>query len=155
MYVTVGLMVNNTRNANQNKKQDDPKATKKPLPLKKTDKKATSTSRKDGKVSKLSFHQAIRTTYYTVWSVVGIALLVLLAFAVIGEDSWVDNLNLSSGSEEQQTTQTAQPQQAQPTEQQLACIEDELGEERLAELRQGGTAQSQEEAATIRSCLTN
>lgn len=105
---------------------------------------------------KQSASELIRTVYYAVWSLVGIAILLLMVFAMVGEDSWVENLNLSSDTDTQETAQTQpQPQQqAQPTQEQLDCVAEEVGQERFEELQQGAAAEDEEEALAIQECLT-
>lgn len=98
----------------------------------------------------------LENTFYAVWSLIGVALIVLAAVAIFGSDSWVENLNITSSSqtEEVQPTQ-AQPQQpTQPTQEQLDCVASELGDSRFEELQQGGQA-NQEETTVIQQCLQN
>jgi|GEM_PF-2354300 hypothetical protein len=99
----------------------------------------------------------IKTIYYSIWSVVGLVILILVSVAVFGADSWSENLNLSSSSPQDvqpaQTQQSPQPQQPpQPTQEQLDCVADAVGEERFAELEQGAPAEG-DETATIQACL--
>ena len=100
----------------------------------------------------------LQSTFYAVWTVIGIVLLALISVGIFGSDTWVENLNLAATTEVEQTEQAppqpqeAPPQPAEPTEDQLACVGEELGEERLAELEQGQQA-TEEEAMIIQQCL--
>lgn len=101
--------------------------------------------------------EQLKALYYAVWSVVGLTLLILISVAVFGSDSWVENLNITEVAQAPEQTQTqqpqAQPQQPpQPTEEQLSCVSDEVGEDRLAELEQGDAA-TEEESLAIQECL--
>ena len=96
-----------------------------------------------------------------IWSILGLAILVLLAIAVFGSNTWVENLNISPEPSTAQTEAVPQEQQAppqqqpqQPTQAQLDCVAQELGEERLAALEQGEQP-TQEESAAIQTCLQN
>lgn len=107
--------------------------------------------------------KTLKSAFLVVWTVVGIILIVLAFIAMTGEGTWTENLNLSAAPAEvegESTTQQTAPQQQQPqqqpqqpTQEQLACVSEALGEERLAELEQGAQAESEEEAATIQQCL--
>lgn len=124
-------------------------------PPKKKNSQTTNKAKPERHVVQLS--EQLKTLYYAVWSVVGLTLLVLISVAVFGSDSWVENLNISDidqAPEQAQTQQPqAQPQQPpQPTEEQLSCVSDEVGEDRLAELEQGSAA-TQEESLAIQECL--
>lgn len=78
----------------------------------------------------------------------------MLAVAVFGSDSWTENLNIASEAPAAgQQPPAAQPQQPpQPTEEQLNCVRQEVGEERFSELEQGDAA-SEEESGVIQKCL--
>lgn len=103
-----------------------------------------------------SFAPFVQSAYYGIWSVIGLTVLVLLAIAVFGTNSWEENLNITAGQDaaQQATPQQPQPQQPpQPTEEQLSCVEEEVGESRFKELEQGGQPE-EGEAAIIEECLT-
>ena len=101
--------------------------------------------------------RGLRAFSYAVWSLVGIMVLALLSVAVFGEGTWVENLNLT---ETNTTAQEPVPQQPtpqrppQPTEEQLACVAEEVGEDRFAELQQGAQPEG-DEATIIQECLTS
>ena len=115
-----------------------------------------------------SYRRFITSFNQTVWSVVGVIVLALLGIAILGSDSWQENLNLAptqqtitegqdaNGTAGQPPQQQPAPQQQppEPSPEQLACVADELGEERLEELTQGAEATDPEEIAVIESCLT-
>lgn len=111
--------------------------------------------------SRSVYGRFIRSASYTVWTVLGVLLITLLSVAVLGSGTWQENLNISepvvveesSAPESQQPAQ--QPQQpVEPTAEQLACISEQVGEERLAELQQGADLESEQEAAILEACLT-
>lgn len=97
----------------------------------------------------------LQSVFYAVWTIVGIVVLIVVAVGVFGSDTWVENLNLADTTPaevqpEQAPQQPAQP--PEPTAEQLACVAEELGEDRLAELEQGEVA-TDEEGAVIQRCL--
>ena len=99
--------------------------------------------------------QVLKNAYYFIWSVLGLILIVLLSVAIFGGDSWVKNLNIASETPpaSEQQPPAAQPQQPpQPTEDQLDCVRQEVGEERFSELEQGDAA-NEEENSIIQECL--
>lgn len=103
-----------------------------------------------------SFAPFAKNAYFVIWSVVGLTVLGLLAVGIFGSDSMEENLNITAGEDASQQTapQQAQPQQPpQPTEEQLSCVENEVGEDRFEELQQGGQPE-EGEAAIIEECLT-
>ena len=84
---------------------------------------------------------------------------------MLGSDSWQENLNLApieEVSEHQdaadaapQPQPQAPPQQPpEPTPEQLACVEEVVGEERLEELTSGAESTDPEEIAVIEGCLS-
>lgn len=112
--------------------------------------------------SRNGFMRFIKPAYYTVWTVLGIMIITLLSIAIFGSGTWQENLNISEPAEieqpAQQQQQPAQQQQQQPeaiepTEEQLACIAEQIGDERLFELQQGADVESQDEAAVVEACL--
>lgn len=112
------------------------------------------------------YRRFITSFCYTVWSVLGLFVLALLSIAVLGSDSWQENLNLVPVQEtaEQQGAadatpppeqQQAPPQQPpEPTPEQLACVEEAVGEERLSELTAGAESSDPDEIAIIEDCLS-
>ncbi len=108
--------------------------------------------------SRSPFQRFMKTLFYTVWSVLGIMLIALLSIAVFGSGTWVENLDISEpvateAPPAQQEQPPAAQQPAEPTEEQLACVADEVGEERLMELQQGAQPEA-DEAVLIQECLT-
>lgn len=104
----------------------------------------------------------VKTAFLATWTVVGLFIIGLFIMGIFGSGTWVENLNLteqtdsSSQSARQPQQQPQQPQAQQPpqpTEEQLACISEEVGEERLAELQEGAAAEEGENQV-IQSCLT-
>ena len=89
--------------------------------------------------------------YYAIWSIVGLLLIILVSIAVFGADSWSENLNLKP-TNDQPAQQEAPQQPQQPTEEELDCVAEELGEERLEELEMGAPAEGDEQAV-IEECL--
>ncbi|CAN5637716.1 hypothetical protein BH23PAT2_BH23PAT2_08870 [soil metagenome] len=140
MHVTVKGMTNNT-------------------PIKSTTKKTpTVTKPTNGPYTEGSRAlRGLRALLYTVWSLIGIIVFMLLLVAIFREGTWVENLNLTDPSTTAQQPPQQQPapqQPPQPTEEQLSCVADEVGEERFAELQQGAQPED-EEATIIQECLTS
>ncbi|MDZ7744797.1 MAG: hypothetical protein U5K77_03535 [Candidatus Saccharibacteria bacterium] len=118
-------------------------------------------SSKDKSTDSSGFSRGLKNFNYMVWSTIGVAVLTLMAVAVFGSGTWVENLNLTKQPEvaQQQDTQGSQTpppqqQQQQPTQEQLDCVSDEVGEERFTELQQGQQP-NQEETAAIQTCLSS
>ncbi len=109
---------------------------------------------KSNDVAKQNLSQRLQDIFYAVWSLVGVIVILVLLVAVFGSGSWTENLHLTSGSqtEEQTAGQSAPQQPQQPTQEQLQCISDEIGQERFAELQQGEQP-TEKETAAIEQCL--
>ncbi len=112
--------------------------------------------------SRSSYVRVVMPVLYTVWALLGVLLIVLLSIGMFGGGTWQENLNLSDATTTDQSEEVApesqqppaqQPQAQEPTEEQLACVAEQLGEERLLELQQGAEADDPEEIAVIESCL--
>ena len=109
--------------------------------------------------SRNGFTRFIKPVFYAVWTVVGIMVITLLSIAVFGSGTWQENLNISDpvvveeAEQQQSAQQPQQPQPTEPTEEQLACIGNQLGEERLGELLQGSDVEDAQEAAVVEACL--
>lgn len=114
-----------------------------------------------------AYRRFITSFSYTIWAALGLFIFVLLSIAVFGSGSWQENLNLAPTQDDGATTQEdagaaapapeqqAPPQQPpEPTAEQLACVGEELGEERLNELTAGAESSDPEEIAVIEACLT-
>ena len=100
--------------------------------------------------------RALQGLSFLIWSVVGVMVLTLLSIAVFGEGTWVENLNITDTTVQEQPAAQQSPaaaQPPQPTEAQLNCVSEELGEERFAELQQGAQPED-DEATIIQECLT-
>lgn len=98
--------------------------------------------------------QVFKNAYYAIWSVVGLIVIIMLAVAVFGSGSWVENLNIASEAPAaEQQPPAAEPQQPpQPTEDQLNCVRKGVGEKRFSELEQGDAA-NEKENGIIQKCL--
>lgn len=94
----------------------------------------------------------LQNVFYAIWSVVGLIAIGLFVAALIG----VGSLSLGDSDAiepQQQPPETAQPQQPpQPTQEQLDCVREQVGDERFAELEQGEFADD-EESVIIQECL--
>ncbi len=113
-----------------------------------------------------AYRRFITSFCYSVWSVLGLFLLVILSIAMFGSGTWQENLNLATAQDiveqESAADATAPPQQqqappqqpAEPTPEQLACVEEAVGEERLSELAAGAESTDPEEIMIIEQCLS-
>lgn len=110
----------------------------------------STTETQSKKPSAQSVRQWLRDAYYAIWSLVGLVLLVAAIVATFSSMSLIDMLSGTSAADQPPAQQA--PEQTGPTPDQLDCIGDEVGEERLAELEQGAPAKDDETVA-IQECL--
>lgn len=103
-------------------------------------------------VDSQNLSQRLQDIFYAVWSLVGVIVILILLVAVFGSGSWTENLHLTSGSQAEEQTAGQQPAPQQPTQEQLQCVSDEIGQKRFAKLQQGEQP-TEEETAAIEQCL--
>ena len=113
------------------------------------------------------YHRFIKVAFYTVWTVLGLMIIALLWIALLGSGTWQENLNISeqtvlevaapepvepANNNQQPAAPPSEAEPIEPTQEELACIAEQVSEERLMELQQGQEADA-EETAIIQGCL--
>jgi hypothetical protein len=93
--------------------------------------------------------QWLRDIFFAVWAIVGLFILTAVIMALLDGPNLL-GLRTTATPQTEQTT--PQPQTNQPTQDQLDCIANEVGQERFTELNQGQPAE-QDEAVIIQNCL--